>query len=336
MNIKTIKYQNLSLLVVVFILIATLIFPIPVQAAASPIRITELMYDPSGTGDREFIEIYNGSDVTANLGGMSMVGVLFTFPAGATLAPGSYGVVVRNQAVFSANNSGVKVFGQYGGKLRGSGETVSIIKSGTTYSSVTYTYGGAWPQTPKNGGPSLSLIRSTANEGQAGCWAPSASDGGTPGRINTINRSWNGGACGDVAYPKTAAPSPSPTQSNSGQASGQSPQSSNQTGSSQQNSGTSQTNTANTGSAEQQADQTAQAEAKIAEQVSKEVAQDAIKRQQDSRNSTILAITSGVALLVVIGSILIYTTVKRKIKFNQLIKKTGGTKPKKRYAKKKK
>ena len=46
--------------VFIYCLIVGLIFPVH-ASAASQIRITEIMYDPSGNGDKEFVEFYNGS-----------------------------------------------------------------------------------------------------------------------------------------------------------------------------------------------------------------------------------------------------------------------------------
>lgn len=189
--------------------------PSAVSATASQLRITELMYDPDGNGDKEFIEIYNGGDISANLSGMTMFGVTFAFPAGSTLGAGQYGVLARNQAVFASNNPGARIFGQYSGKLKGSGESVRLLSGGSILSQVDYVFGGAWPQSPKNGGPSLSLIRVNANEALAACWAPSAGTGGTPGTANNLDTSWSAGhsgGCSNKAYPTTTSTSPSQTQ----------------------------------------------------------------------------------------------------------------------------
>jgi hypothetical protein len=313
MNIK-IKNLQLGTLIVVASLLLTICLPIKVTASTSSLRITELMYDPTGDGTREFLEIYNGSDVTVNLGGMYMFGVIFTFPAGSTLSPGQYGVIVRNQAKFSPG--GAKVFGQYGGKLDGSGETISLLKSGTTLSTVTYAYGGAWPSNTKDIGPSLSLIRPTANERQPGCWAPSASDGGTPGRSNTINTSWNGGACGSVGYPVTQTQStPSPTSGTGAR----------NNSSSSQSSAATQQQAAEQAEAEQKQKEKeklelqAKTEAKVAEEVSKEVAQASAKKAQDDRTKKILAVVSLVVLAVATGSVVGYINLKRRLKFKKLI-----------------
>lgn len=330
MNIK-IKNLQLAFLIVIVTLLFVMLLPIKLFASTSPLRITEIMYDPTGNGDREFVEIYNGSDVTVNLGGMQMYGVIFTFPAGSTLAPGQYGVIVRNQAVFTANNSGVKVFGQYGGKLRGSGETISVIKSGVTLSTVSYAYGGVWPSSPKDGGPSLSLKSPTANEQQPGCWAPSAGNGGTPGRVNSVS-AWNGGACGSVGYPVTQSQSTSSSTSGTGAR--------NNSPSSSQPSAATQQQAAEQAEAEQKQKEKeklelqAQTEAKIAEEVSKEVAQASAKKAQEDRTKKILAVVSLVVLGVATGSVVGYINLKRRLKFRKLIAQTSKSKVKQRGIKK--
>lgn len=211
-------FLKLGLVLIIAIMSLTLLNPGRVYAL-SPVRITEIMYDPSGDGSKEFVEFYNGSDTAANISGWSMFGVDFVFPSGATLAPGAYTVIARNQTALRAAHPGASISGQYGGKLKGSGELIRLSDvSGNIISQVSYSFGGAWPSEPSNGGPSLSLIRVSANETQAGCWASSASSGGSPGSTNSIQGS--GGTCSNVAYPvkppPTAAPSTASTKGNTG------------------------------------------------------------------------------------------------------------------------
>jgi hypothetical protein len=173
------------------------------------------MYDPSGDGSREFIELYNGSDASVSLAGWSMVGVDYVFGQSATLASGSYLTIARNSAALGSAQPSARIAGQYGGKLRGSGELVRVVDSkGRTVTQVSYSFGGAWPTEPRNGGPSLSLISSTANETQAACWGVSTTSGGSPGRANSV-KSGRGSGCSKVAYPVTTT-APSAKQKSSG------------------------------------------------------------------------------------------------------------------------
>ena len=290
---------------VVSLLLFTLGAPKLVFAASSQIRITEIMYDPSGNGDREFLEIYNGSDTTANLGGMTLFGVDYTFPGGTTLGSGQYGVIVRNLPVFKANNSSARIFGQYGGKLRGGGELISISKAGVVQTKVSYSYGGAWPSSPKDGGPSLSLVRANANESQAGCWSASVSSGGTPSRPN--NPSSAGSGCSTVAYPLINQP---PTSSNEGATSESSEPGSSQTDSLQNGEKTEA----------QLLQEQAQEEAKTAEEASRQIASESAASRDQTRANIIVALAMIVASLF--GALLfnIYKAAKVKILHARLIK----------------
>jgi len=190
--------------------------------AASQVRITEIMYDPMGSGDKEFVELYNGSDYAVDMGGWSFSsGVTITLASSVKLDPGRYGVVVRNSSAFRASYPSARVLGQYSGKLVGRGETIRLIdKNGAVVSEVSYRSGGGWPTEPRNGGPSLSLIRPTANEAVAGCWGSSTATGGSPGFANSVS---GGGSCPSKDYamaPKaTSGGSPGSSGSSGGSSS---------------------------------------------------------------------------------------------------------------------
>lgn len=294
---------------------ANALWPHSVSAAASPVRITELMYDPTGTGDREFIEIYNGSDIAANLGGMSMVGVTFTFPAGTTLGAGQYAVIVRNLTAFRAINGLARVLGQYTGKLQGSGESVQIVSGGIAISRVDYLFGGAWPSTPKNGGPSLSLIRSNADESIAACWAPSAGTGGTPGLANTVDASWSSshaGGCTNKLYPSTVAVAP--------------PSASTATPAQQQTAAAQAAQTAEQAKKQEQQKQKLEAQAKAEAAVMQKAKADAVqartKAAHQSRLYLVLAAVGLMLALAAFGSFLLFRKLRHKRQFSQLLKDT--------------
>lgn len=291
MKLKIIKRSRAVTLIFIisFLVLGFLLLPAIAVAAASQIRITEIMYDPSGNGDREFLEIYNGSDTSVVVGGMTLFGVDYTFPAGSTLSAGQYGVIVRNLAVFKPSHPGIKIFGQYGGKLRGGGELVSVSKDGVAQTSVSYRYGGAWPATPKDGGPSLSLVRTDANESQAACWAASASSGGTPGRANST--SGDGAGCGSVAYPMTVS-KPQSSSSNTGSASQNSNGANNNSQDSadpQAGSNASQTEEQTQAHKDQLTKQAA-AEAKTTEQASKQIADESAARRNRTKTNSMVAL----------------------------------------------
>lgn len=174
------------------------------------VRITEIMYDPNGNGDREFLEFYNGSDTAVNMSGWSVFGVDYTFPSGTVLSPGEYFVIGRNIAVLKATFPSARIIGQYGEKLQGEGELIRLSSLDGVVSQVHYSNGGAWPTSPRDKGPSLSLIRVDADESVPACWAPSASFGGTPSRANDIDTSWSASrssSCPTKPYAKSSGSS---------------------------------------------------------------------------------------------------------------------------------
>src|SRR5690349_885932 len=71
----------------------------------SDIVINELMYDPiSGDDDDQYIELYNRSAKTIDLGGWQLSdAVSFTFPSNTLFAPGAYLVIARNAAHLRTN-----------------------------------------------------------------------------------------------------------------------------------------------------------------------------------------------------------------------------------------
>ncbi len=189
--------------------------------ALSQIRITEIMYDPLGSGDKEFIEIYNGSDSTVDLSGWSFKsGVTYTFPSASKLQAGQYGVVVRNSVQFRSSYPNARILGQYTGKLIGRGELISLAdRSSSIVTKVDYRSGAGWPTEPRNGGPSLSLSKPDADETVAACWGYSTVTGGSPGFTNTTRGSGSG--CPTKAYPTTSV-SPQSTPKSTGGTTGQS------------------------------------------------------------------------------------------------------------------
>jgi uncharacterized membrane protein YraQ (UPF0718 family) len=195
----------MNILSVVISVIIAILYSYSVSAL-SPVRITEIMYDPSGDGSKEFIEFYNGSDTTVQLGGWSTYGVDFVFPPGSSLSPSTYTIIARNAAALQSSHPGARISGQYMGKLRGSGELIRLQDSaGGVVSQVSYSFGGAWPSEPRNGGPSLSLIWPNANETIPGCWGSSTALGGSPGFSNSAV---GGGGCSTLGYPVTPPPPP--------------------------------------------------------------------------------------------------------------------------------
>jgi len=165
-------------------------------ALADNLRVTELMYDPIGGGQFEFIELHNrSSNLTLDLDGVNFTaGVDLTFAPGATIPPSGYLLVVgiTNVDSFRAHyglSSSVQIIGPYSGNLANGGEKLELKAGGggVVLCSFNYSNGRGWPVAASGAGHSLVPLDS-AMDGQAtgaldypGNWRASACMGGSPG-----------------------------------------------------------------------------------------------------------------------------------------------------------
>lgn len=164
-----------------------------IVGAPPGLRISEIMYHPAdppaGTpwqaDDFEFIELTNTTGQTLNLSGIRFTkGISFTFPAGATLAPGARTLLVKNQSAFQYRyGQGLPIAGVYEGELDNAGERLRIE---TALGQVIqdFKYNDAWFDHTDGGGYSLVAIDPLASDSvlstKAG-WRPSNPPGGGPG-----------------------------------------------------------------------------------------------------------------------------------------------------------
>jgi hypothetical protein len=161
----------------------------------SEVVINELMYHPiSGNDDDQYVELHNRSAVAVSLAGWKLTdGISFTFPSNAVIAAGGYVVAAKSAARLMTNYTGLNTantFGNFNGKLAGSGERVALTMPDTVVSTntsglvttnlieipvdeVTYGTGGRWPQWADGGGSSLELIDPRSNHRLASNWADS-------------------------------------------------------------------------------------------------------------------------------------------------------------------
>ncbi len=176
-----------------------------VPASCANTIISEIHYNPAGSDDYEFIEIYNCGTNIADFTDVTFAeGVLFAFPDGLGLAPGELLVVAENSASFEEryrtpaspwHYEGIAVAGQWSGALNNAGETVTLLASnGTVIASVPYKPADGWPPRAADAGSSLELrnpgaapptqperdnwLKSPAN------WQASALYHGSPGRLD--------------------------------------------------------------------------------------------------------------------------------------------------------
>ena len=153
------------------------------------IRITEIHYNPFGGGDYEFIEVKNVSgSITVGLSEMTFSGLNYTFEPTATLAPGKFAVLVRNEAVFTNRYPAVKgsanvdVFGAYRGALDNGGERIKLLdNTGVIVAEVRYNDRDPWPE--ESDGDGFSLVYTGTDDAQddPAKWRASNLMGGSPG-----------------------------------------------------------------------------------------------------------------------------------------------------------
>jgi hypothetical protein len=159
----------------------------------SKLKITEIMYNPSGPTDidsdnLEFLELKNTGPDTLDLSGVSFSsGINFTFTNNTVLLPGQFFLLARNAALFQDKYPGRAVNGIYTGKLDNSGETISLSHVlGGIILQVTYGDAFPWPITADGFGFSLVPAdspgqNSSLTPNDPAYWRASAAAGGSPG-----------------------------------------------------------------------------------------------------------------------------------------------------------
>ena len=154
-----------------------------VAQVGSPVRITEIMYNPPGGSAYEFIELKNTGGVAVDLSGCSFEGVAFSFPAGSVMPPGVSIVLASsaNPTAFSTRYPDVAIAGYFNDALANDGERITLREaSGRTVASVAYDDENGWPIAADGGGSSLESINASGDPSDPANWRASVSYG-TPG-----------------------------------------------------------------------------------------------------------------------------------------------------------
>jgi hypothetical protein len=152
------------------------------NGARSHLQITEIMYNPIGGDDFEFVELKNFGRVELSLAHMSFDGIDFTFPPGTSLLPDALTVLVRNPEAFSRRYPGIVIGGSYDGRLSNSGENLVITDSvGNPLISFKYDDDDGWPISPDGQGDSLVLVALDHSQNNPAQWRASTSPYGSPG-----------------------------------------------------------------------------------------------------------------------------------------------------------
>ena len=150
------------------------------------LRITEMMYNPVGGSDYEFIELQNIGINPIELGGVRFTnGIDFTFPV-MTLGPGDYVVVVSNQALFESRyGTAINVAGEYTMNLSNGGEEILLnLPAPLDAAILRFDYSDTWYPETDGSGYSLVIVDpyehpSTWRDPMN--WRPSNLTGGSPG-----------------------------------------------------------------------------------------------------------------------------------------------------------
>ncbi len=155
----------------------------------SPLRITEIMYNPPGGSVYEFIEVQNTSASSVDLSGCYFSGITYVFDLGAALGPGARLVLGNNSSTndWDARYPGVTAFGWYSGNLNNGGERIELLdSSGNLITSVDYSNGSGWPKAADGLGYSLEVINPNGDPDNPANWLSGAQPNGTPGAANSF------------------------------------------------------------------------------------------------------------------------------------------------------
>lgn len=171
--------------------------------------LTEVNYNPAGSDDFEFIELYNAGTNLLDLSGVQFTnGVRFIFPQSYSLKPGAFTIVVESTNSFHMRYQdpaspwyypGIAVAGEWTGSLANNGETIALATSnGVELLSVPYGTSGDWPERADGNGSTIELetLPSPTNdiagvklfEASGPNWTSSSLYNGSPGRLDTFVR----------------------------------------------------------------------------------------------------------------------------------------------------
>lgn len=166
--------------------------------------INELMYHPAtAAGAAEFVELYNNDPDAVDLAGYRIDGFGFTFPSGATIAPGAY-LVVAEDAVGFMDAYGRAPDYVSAGHLDNGGEIIELFDDAAhSVDRVEYDDAPPWPVSPDGQGPSLELISYNLDNALARNWR---AGGPTPGEENSVYQAQSPPYVVSVTFPRDPAP----------------------------------------------------------------------------------------------------------------------------------
>lgn len=155
--------------------------PLPVYTDQPQLLFSEILYYDTLTSTGEFVEILNPGTQAIDLQGYILANAVdFTFPAGASIAPGEYIVVANDATGFSG--ASYQVFQWDSGKLADEGEMIQLFDAtGLLVDFVRYDNHAPWPERSTLLGKSLELVSQNLDNHFDTSWKPSTGVNGSPG-----------------------------------------------------------------------------------------------------------------------------------------------------------
>lgn len=159
------------------------------RGADHDVVISELMYNPAGSQDYEYLELTNRGATAVNIGNWSFAsGIQYTFPTGTTLNPGQR-IVVTGSPTLIADRYGLgasSVFGPWTGRLDNAGERVTLVDANDgLIVEVDYDDSAPWPTGGDGDGRSIELSDLARNGNVGRFWRPSRDLLGSPAAANS-------------------------------------------------------------------------------------------------------------------------------------------------------
>ena len=169
-----------------------LIILICIASAAPPshgaIVLSELMYNPIGGSEYEFIELHNTGPANVDLNGYAFSdGVSYTFTGTQILEANEFLVLAGNATVFLDRYPAVTTLlpGNFTGNLNNDGERLELVDAASNIVlAVTYNDADPWPEAADGLGSSLVLVDTASDPDNPDSWAASLQLHGSPGEDN--------------------------------------------------------------------------------------------------------------------------------------------------------
>ncbi len=171
---------------------------VPAREALGPsnrrtgLIFSEIMYHAKPRPDGkslDFIEIYNGEPIFADLTGWKVDGgVNFSFPDGFRLGAGQFAVIAADPAALQAAYGITGVLGPFQKNLSNSQDTLILRNTaGAVRCELTYSSQPPWPASADGAGHSLVCLKPSYGEEDPRAWGPSQRIGGSPGFDDPIS-----------------------------------------------------------------------------------------------------------------------------------------------------